>query len=130
MGYESKLIVGLRGHSNYGRDYCENLMVLDLCKMDDMNFNNMGSKLFTREIDFDLFKDDGNTRYKEDCYGSICKYASLQDVVEYLKEFNDKLKANGKYYRRSDMAYKALKAFKKKDWENDDYELVVVHYGY
>lgn len=130
MGYESKLIIGLRWHLNCGRDYCEKIMILNLGKMADANFNNTGSKLFTREIDFDLFMDDGDTRYKEDRSGSICKYASLKDVVKYLKEYNDKLKAKGNYYRRSDLAYKALKAFKKKDWEDDYSELVVVHYGY
>lgn len=130
MGYESKIIVGYRNHftnRRSGRDYCENIMTLDLCKVGSSDFLNT----FNKEIDFDLYKDDGNTVYDKDCYGDTCCYAPIKDVISCL----EKLAKEEGYYRRTDLALKALKAFKTEDWEwkseNGSYgELVVVHYGH
>lgn len=135
MGYESKLIVGHRDHFNkYDqtsiRDFCEVIMTLDLSCMCDARFSNQNHELFDKEIDFDLFKDDGNTLYNKDDYGNVCYYTSLDNVIKYLEKTT---KEKG-YYRRADLALKALKAFKKRDWNwkspTGYGELVVVHYGY
>lgn len=133
MGYESKLIVGCRNHfANRisGRDFCENIMTLDLAKVCSMDFCNP-SKLFNKEVDFNLYMDDGNTVYDEDRYGSKCCYAPLKKVISCL----EKLTKEATYYRRTALALKVLKAFKTKDWEwkteDGSYaELVVIHYGY
>ena len=132
MGYESKLIIGFRNHYEHSntRDYCQAIMTLRLSKMGDERFSNYKHELFDKPIDFDLYMDDGNTLYDKDNYGDVCHYTSLDNIIKYLKEVNETCE----YYRRSAVALKALKAFKKSDWNwkspTGYGELVVVHYGY
>lgn len=129
MGYESKLIVGLRNHFNHTkhRDYCQDIMTLNLSKMGDSRFSNFSHELFDKKIDFDLYREDGNTVYEKDDCGDICHYTSLNRVIEALEDISK----SQPYYRRADLALKALKAFKDKDWTvKGSAELVVVHFGY
>lgn len=132
MGYESQLIIGRRTHfaDKEGRDFCDKIMTINLCKMGHRNFSNP-SRLFNKEIDFNLYMDDGNTLYDEDDYGCKCYYAPIKSVIRCL----EKLAKENEYYRRTDLALKALKAFKSKDWcwkaaDGSYSELVVIHYGY
>lgn len=134
MGYESRLIVGFRNHCDSEqkaghKDFCQTLMVLELSCVGAEEFNNRSNKLFDKEIDFDLYMDDGDTCYYEDKYGDVCHYTSISNVIKFLAEYNK----TQDYYRRTDFALKALKSFKKKDWcwkKGKDYgELVVVHYA-
>lgn len=139
MGYESKLIIGCRNHfagrtNKTGkteiRDYCERIMTIDLSKVGNTDFYNP-SNLFNKEIDFDLYMEDGNNRYDVDCYGNKCCYAPIKKVIRFL----EKLTKKEEYYRRTDLALKVLKSFKPEDWEweseNGSYgKLVVVHFGY
>lgn len=138
MGYESKIIVGCRNHfvgkTKTGktvkteiRDYCERIMTLDLSKVGSSEF----LKTFNKEIDFDLYMEDGNTLYDRDCYGDKCCYAPIKKVIRCL----EKLTKKDEYYRRTDLALKVLKSFKPEDWEwkaeDGSYgKLVVVHFGY
>ena len=139
MGYESRIYIGLRHHyttksvkvttEEVQRDYTERLGIIDLSKMGYDGFNT----LFDKEVDFDIYKEDGNTLVEEDSYGDICKYTTINPLYKYLKEEIKK----GETYRRLFYLYDIVKSFKKnrKQWEykslDGSYDKIVfIHWGY
>lgn len=117
MGYESRVfVVNVTRGDRY--DFAEKVAEVDMSKM---GYNNGWRELFTREIDYKLFMDDGNTEFDEDKYGEHLKAAPVERVLEWLKEYMKKDK-----YRRLPLLYGLLKGIKEKQWD----EIEVVHYGY
>lgn len=139
MGYESRVYIGLL-HDKSTRKvkaWCEKLATFELCKM-ERDF----PKLFDKEINFNLFGDDGDTLIVEDRYGDICHYTNLNKVLKWLKEsVKNDIEKGEVPYRRSVTLLDFLKGLKKnrKSWEskytdNDgkkhSIKIVIVHYGY
>ena len=138
MGYESKLyIVDRNEYENFKGTaknvYGDVIATYDLSKMGDGDFY----ALFTKDIDFDLTDnylydskvsaEKGEDYYtmvedNRDCYGDLCKYAEIDDVIAYLENYM----TTKDYYRRVAPLLALLKGLNKEDWTN----LVVVHYGY
>ena len=132
MGYESRVFVGWRNHFSTtkvgDKDYAQRLAIFDLSKMGHGFVD-----IFDKPIDFDMYKEDGNTLVEEDDYGDVCKYTTLNKIYKYLKEEIKK----GEDYRRLLFLYSFVKDLKKnKDkWEHKSPDgsysnLVFVHWGY
>ena len=100
------------------------------------------SKLFDKEINFNLYGDDGDTLITEDCYGDVCHYTNSNKVLKWLKEsVKNDIEKGEVPYRRSLMLLDFLKGLKKnrKSWESKytdnngkkcSEKIVLVHYGY
>ena len=117
MGYESRVfVVDVHRRTNF--IYAEKVASMNLCKMGS---NNGWLELFSKEIDYTLFMDDGNTEFDTDRYGDHMKSCSIEKVIAWLE---NEMQHNS--YRRLSILYGLLKGFKQDEWEN----LEVVHYGY
>ena len=116
MAYESKVyIVEVNRHSSF--IYAELIAEVRLSNMG----NNGWRELFTTDIDYKLYMDDGNTQFDTDRYGEHLKSCSVSKVVEWLEK-----EMQHSNYRRLPILYGLLKGFLPEQWKN----LEVVHYGY
>ena len=116
MGYESRVYVISK---NKRSDYGEKIAVFNCSKMGDNGWRN----LFTKPIDFTSYHEDGDTPIAEDDYGEICKYTDLKTVIQWLEDHT-----NG--YRRAETLLDLLKSFDNEKWINNDWEILILHYGY
>ena len=147
MGYESKLFIGERHEMNFPNgmhDVCfRQVAEYDLSKMGDSHFYNVNSFLFKTPIDFDLYvnrmveeldynKNNGQTKgwfestVRDDGYGRTCCYAPIEEVLNYLKEWESK----NEYYRRVPPLIAMLESFVEQQKWGAFENLVVVHYGH
>lgn len=115
MGYESKIIVGLKNNLTESI-YIEQLAQMNLSKV-GYDF----AKIFTTELESELVGDNEFT-YKTDCYGDVCKYADIETVIKWLENAEAK-----EHYRRFLPAIAMLKAYANEKWHG---ELIVIHFGY
>ena len=86
-----------------------------------MGHNNGWRELFTKDIDYKLYMDDGNTMFDTDCYGDHLKSCTIDKVAGWLEK-----EMQNTNYRRLPILYGLLKGFSPEQWKN----LEVVHYGY
>lgn len=118
MGYESRLYIvdeyDFKIPSDNGKVYAQVIGMIDLCKCYPI------AEIFTNEANGYIYADDGNTKIEEDMYGSPLSVASLDEVIEKLKEI-----VKDTDYRRAKIALGFLKAVQK-SMPN----CVVYHYGY
>lgn len=125
MAYESKIIIA-NARREYNADmedflkvyYAEIVAVFNLSCM---GYNNGWKELFDKEIDFDLYIEDGDHATRTDKYGEVMKEAELGAVIEWLEKW-----ADTNTYRRTPPFLAALKALDPGAWD----ELHIVHYGY
>lgn len=129
MGYESRLIVVEREDYDNGYVFGDEIMQIDLSKMGyDRVDGRCFTDIFKNEIDFNLYmmrsgyedSDDPN-RERKDAYGAICKWATIDAVIEWLEKADMD-------YRRAKTCLSVLKALK--EHEKDYANICVVHYGY
>lgn len=133
MGYESKVLIGVRNEYEYpngNKHICfDEIARFDLCKMGYEEVNGKRfPDVFRKEIDFDLycmtdeyFAEDADRRI--DCYGEHCKMASLGSIITWLEKSETM-----KEYRRAKVFHDCLKAIAKNHHEFG--EIVAVHFGY
>lgn len=121
MGYESRVIIVDRNEIERkdGMPYvwAEQIADVKMSKMYD-GFTD----LFDKEIDYELFIDNGDETTKTDKYGVVMRYTDCKTVIDYL----EKLIADGEDYRRLTVLLGLLKGFNEGQWN----DIQVVHYGY
>ena len=118
MGYESKLYVVEESNftmpSDNGKVYASVIGMIDLCKCYPI------VEVFEDEANGYIYADDGNTKIEEDMYGSPLGVATLDDVIEKLKEI-----VKEEDYCRAKVALGFLKEVRK-----SMPDCVVYHFGY
>lgn len=118
MGYESRLYVveecNFKFPSDNGKVWGQVIGMVDLCKCYPI------TEVFTEEANGYIYADDGNTRIEKDAYGSPLGVATLDIVIEKLKEI-----IKEEDYHRAKVALAFLKGVQK-----DMPYCVVYHYGY
>ena len=121
MGYESRVFVVNRNEIERkdGSIYVWAENIADV-KMSSM-YNGF-TDLFDKQVDYELYIDNGDEFTKTDKYGNVMTYTDCKTVIDYL----EKLIANGEKYRRLTVLLGLLKGFNEEDWDN----IQVVHYGY
>ena len=135
MGYESKIVIAERSENKTPNGktlvWGNEIARFDLSKMgwDEVNGKSFPA-LFTHEIDFDIYinpeqydKIMPDNYFREDMYGDICKWASVDTVIDWLE-------ASGvaNTYRRAKLFLGFLRVLR--DQRKDYGQLCVVHYGY
>ncbi len=138
MGYESKVFVvnavshntpkldkrtqepvlDKNGHPIMYRGYGQIVAMIDMCKM---GYDNGWKELFTKEIDYYIFAEDGDHDTNTDCYGEHIKSGDINAIIAWLE---NRIKIDD--YRRLKPLLHLLKSFNLDDWE----DLQIVHYGY
>lgn len=128
MGYESKIIIVER-HEHEKLDgtllpYGDDIACFDLSKMGYEQVNGKAfPAVFTNEIDFDLYCVDPEKPTRVDMYGDICKWADVEDVIDWLEASNV-----AKTYRRAKLFLDFVRCLRS---HLDDFgQLCVVHFGY
>ena len=118
MGYESKLYVveesSFRMPSDNGKVYARVIGMIDLCKCSSI------ADVFEDEANGYIIADDDNTKIEEDRYGSPLGVATLDDVIEKLKEIIEITD-----YHRAKVALGFLETVRK-----EMPYCVVYHFGY
>ena len=118
MSYESKIyIVEINRHGKKIL-YAETLATMNLSCM---GHNNGWQELFTKEIDYKLFMDDGDTEFDKDRYGDHLKSCSVVKALAWVEK-----EMQHSDYRRLLPLYNLLKGFHQERFG----ELEVVHFGY
>lgn len=117
MAYESKVFI-VEIHRTGFYTYAERIAEV---RLSCMGYDNGWKKLFDKEIDYQLYMDDGNTLFDEDNYGEHLKSCSVDKVIGWLEQ---EMKHND--YRRLPILYNVLKPFTGGEWKNVE----VVHFGY
>lgn len=121
MGYESRVFVvdrrEIETYDNTLYVYAEKIADVKMSRMYD-GFNT----LFDKEIDYELYIDDGDEPTKTDKYGDVMTYTDCKTVIDFL----EKLIADGENYRRLTVLLGLIKGFNEDEWDN----IQVVHYGY
>ena len=138
MGYESKIyIVNVRDHNRPALDkttnkpildennrpiiykgYGQIVAMMDMCKM---GYDNGWRELFTEDIDYTIYAENGDEDTDTDCYGDHIKSGDINSIIGWLE--NQIKKDN---YRRLKPLLGLLKSFNLEEWK----DLQVVHYGY
>lgn len=119
MAYESKVYI-VDVHRNGNEiTYAERIAEVRLSCMGN---GNGWRELFSRDIDYTLYEDDGNTAFDEDRYGDHLKACSIETVTEWLEK-----EMACSDYRRLSILYGLLKSFNPEQWGTN---LEVVHFGY
>lgn len=125
MAYESKIIIANthrekdKKSEDFGKAYYAEIVAV--FNLSCMGYNNGWKELFNKEIDFELYIEDGDNATRIDKYGEVMKEAELGAVVEWLENW-----ADTNTYRRTPPFFAALKALDPGAWD----ELHIVHYGY
>ena len=121
MGYESRVIVVNRNEIKHGDGttfvYAEKIADIKMSCM----FNGFKA-LFDKEVDYELYIDNGDESTKTDMYGDVMTYTDCRTVIDYLEN----LMADGENYRRLSVLLGLLKGFNEEQWD----DIQVVHYGY
>lgn len=119
MGYESRVYVVLKSDK---LNWAETIACVNLCVM---GYGNGWVDLFKTPVDFDFYPIDDTSDdceyIKEDLYGKRCKYATINDVLDWLEK-------SDRTYRRQQILYGLLKSFDPECWKDD--RVLIVHYGY
>lgn len=129
MGYEMKFYIGLKikefkGVDNSNYDYFQKIAMFDYCcdneVADFFDKNGVDSKVygfFTQE-DIEEIKDK---------YGKEFKTVPISDLIRFLKK-----DYKGTDYRRYKPFLAMLKGFEatKEKFETEDFELMIIRYGY
>lgn len=138
MGYESKIyIVNVLSHKHtvinpdtqkpyldkngepmIDNGYGQIVAMIDMCKM---GYDNGWRELFTKEIDYQIYAENGNESTNKDCYGEHIKSGDINAIIAWLE--NQIKKDN---YRRLKPLLYLLKAFNPEEWD----DLQVLHYGH
>ena len=129
MGYKSRVYIISK---NKNSDFGEVIAMYDCSCM-----SNGFTSLFDKPIDFRIYNDNDKIIIK-DKYGEICKYTDIHEVIQWLKHEMKYQRENiGAVYRRLNPLYRLLKAFDNNAWiykstgvYNNDFEMLVIHYGY
>ena len=121
MGYESRVFIVNRNEINREQDtpYVWGEKIADIkmsCMYDGF------TALFNKEIDYELYIDNGDESTKTDRYGATMTYTNCKTVVDYL----EKLIADGENYRRLSLLLGLLKGIDESQWS----DIQIVHYGY
>ena len=144
MGYESKIIVVERTLLHEQTDdaarrpppsvgsgaiFGDELMRVDLGAVGNARAGGKTFReVFKRPVDFDLYVDGSDRPRKKDKYGDPCKWATVDEVLRWLREaFERQLERFGDY-PRARLLYAALQAVKAS--ENRWRQVCVVHFGY
>jgi hypothetical protein len=118
MGYESRLYIVEENNflipSDNGKVWAQVIGMINLCNCYPI------TDVFTEVANGYIYDTDGNTRIEEDRYGKPLSMASLEDVIEKLKEIVKELD-----YNRAKVALGFLKSVQK-----SMPDCVVYHYGY
>jgi len=117
MGYCSKIFIVARSKRPIF-DTESVIASFDLC---DMGYQ--FKDVFTKEIDYKLFADDGNTVFDMDRYGDHLKSTDFHTVIDWLTE----QKKNNDYRRLKPLLW-LLQGFDLSKWT--EYDMQIVHYGY
>lgn len=116
MGYESRVyLIDVHRHKNWV--WAETIAEVRMAKM----YENAWYKLFSKDIDYTLIADDGNTSFDTDMYGEHLKSCPVGDAVAYLEE---RMKTDP--YRRLPLLYGLLAGINPEHWDH----LELVHFGY
>ncbi len=116
MAYESKVyIVEHISGFEYGNRIAE-------VRLSKMSCESGWRELFTKNIDYKLFMDDGNTEFDTDRYGEHLKSCSIEVVTEWVEK---EMQHSG-YNWRLPILYGLLKGFAQANLR----KLEVVHFGY
>lgn len=138
MGYESKIfIVDVKSHNQFAIDkitnkpildennspviykgYGQIIAMIDMCKM---GYDNGWKELFTNEIDYYIYAEDGDHDTNTDCYGEHIKSGDINTIIAWLE---NRIKIDD--YRRLKPLLHLLKSFNLDEWK----DLQVLHYGY
>lgn len=119
MGYESKIYIvekSSRSKESGEKRYASVIAMFNMCK-----FGAFGD-IFTKETDCYIYADDGNTEILEDNYGEPLKEADIEDVIEYLENYE----TTNDYYRRVAPLLALLKNLDPGKWK----DISVLHYGH
>ena len=128
MGYESKVLVGHRFEMGSGYVGFDELAVFDLAKMgwETVNRKHFNDN-FKTPIDFNIYltnydpeKEYPNEFFREDCYGSHCKYTDIDSLINWL----EKSETAAEYWRAK-IFLTFLRSLKE-----EAPDCVCVHYGY
>ena len=116
MAYESKVyVVEPMNFIGYANRIAED-------RLSNMGYENGWRELFTKDIDYKLFMDDGETEFDTDCYGDHLKSCSVEKVLEWVEK---EMQHSG-YYWRLHILHGILKGFIQAGCGSFE----VVHYGY
>ena len=122
MSYESRVFVVNRNEIEHGDGtsfvYAEQIADIKMSRMYYSGF----AKLFDKEVDYELYIDNGDKATQTDKYGDVMTYTDCQTVIAYL----EKLIADGENYRILTLLLGLLKGIDEKQWDN----IQIVHYGY
>lgn len=113
MAYESRIFIVNRIDDLYA----EKIADIKMASMYD-GFTD----LFNKEIDYELYVDNGDETTRTDCYGKTMTYTDCKTVIDYL----EKQIANGETYRRLSLLLGLLRGINEEQWE----DIHIVHYGY
>ena len=135
MGYESKIIIVDRSECEMPNGktwvYGDEIARFDLSKMGNELVNGkLFRNVFHTPVDFNLYvnNEDPNVSYsesywREDMYGAVCKWASVDEVMSWLKNSE-----TAQTYRRAKLFFDFLRVLKMHESEYG--QICVVHYGY
>jgi hypothetical protein len=121
MGYESRVFIVNRNEVKRNNDtsYVWGEKIADVkmsCMYDGF------TALFKKEVDYELYIDNGDESTKTDKYGDVMTYTDCRTVINYL----EKLIEDGEDYRRLGLLLGLLKGIDESQWN----EIQIVHYGY
>ena len=129
MGYEMRFYIGLKikgfkGVDNSNYDYFQKIAMFDYCcdneVKDFFDKNGVDSKVYG------FFTQEDKEEIK-DKYGDEFKTVPISDLIRFLKK-----DYKGTDYRRYKPFLAMLKGFEetKKQFETEDFELIIIRYGY
>lgn len=113
MGYESKVYIVDR----HSKDYADIIATIKLSTM-----CNGFTELFTEDIDYKIFAEDGNHDTDTDRYGDHIKSGNKEKIIEYLENLIE----SGETYSRVKPLLYLLRGFNSDKWK----DLQILHYGY
>ena len=120
MSYESRVFIVNRNEiEGANGKYVFADKIADI-KMSSM-YNGF-TDLFSKEIDYQLYIDNGDEATQTDKYGDTMTYTDCQTVITYLEN----LIADGENYRRLTILLGLLKGIDETEWN----DIQIVHYGY
>ena len=119
MAYESRVLFVNVMRREDGFVYARKVAEVD---MSAMGYEYGWRDLFTKEIDYKLFMDDGETEFDTDMYGDHLKSCSVDKLLAWVEK---EMQRSG-YNWRLPTLHGLLKGLLESGWKNLD----VVHFGY